>query len=213
MRTFGRSTVQPVRVFFRRMPNDVGTFLVPVTLPPVRQFCLLRDASGTAGAENESDVGFDTFALFTGVFGTALPSLMSVTVIGAWKFVPTTVIVAAADPGSADDGEPSWFRLAGEALVAVGWSVGNENGTEIGAAVHVRPGNVSSMAASVFPQTSAPPSSAWSDGTVTMIEVFELLVTWTGTSAPPTRTFATTGSAKLLPVITTFVDWVAFPTD
>ncbi len=114
-----------------------------------------------------------------------LPSLRSVTVIGAWKFVPMTVIVAGVDPGCAGEGEPSWFRLVGEALVAVGWSVWKENGTEIGEVVHMRPGNVSSMAASVFPQTSAPPRSAWRDGTVTMIEVFELLVTWSGTSALP----------------------------
>src|SRR5512140_2361282 len=98
------------------MPNDVGTNLRPVTGPPVEQFCWLRELFGTAGAANDRTVGFDTFALLTGVFGTGMPSLRSVTVIGAVKFDPRTVIVAGGKPGSPVAGEPSWFRPFGDAL-------------------------------------------------------------------------------------------------
>ncbi len=119
-------------------------------VPPEDAVLLLRELSGTAGAANAEHVGFDTFALLTGVFGTGLPSLRSVTVIGAWKFEPTTVIVAGR-PGRPGRACRPGSGSSGEALVAVGWSVWNENGTEIGEVVHVRPGNVSSMAASVFP--------------------------------------------------------------
>ena len=52
------------------------------------QFCWLSELFGTAGAANDSTVGFETFALLIGVPGTGMPSLRSVTVIGAWKFAP-----------------------------------------------------------------------------------------------------------------------------
>ena len=47
-----------------------------------------------------------------------------------------------------------------------------------------------------------------------MMDVFETLVTCSDVSGvPPTRKFASVGSGKLLPVITTVVGWVVLPTD
>ena len=53
---------------------------------------------------------------------------MSVTVAGARKFVPSTVIVAGVPV--AGKRLPSWLRLFGDALDAVGGSLWYENGTE-----------------------------------------------------------------------------------
>jgi len=165
------------------MPNDVGTYLIPETDPPEKQFCWLSEALRTAGAVNESDVGFETFALLTGVFWTGLPSLMRVTVIGEAKLVPVTVIVAPAPPGSAGGSEPSWFRFDGDAAVAVGGFALYVNGTESGTAVppftgeHARPGKVRSMKPEVVVQERLPPRIDWSGGSVTMMEVFETFVT------------------------------------
>jgi hypothetical protein len=140
---------------------------------------------------------------------------MSVTVIGAVKFVPVTVIVAGLPV--AGDAEPSWLRFAGEAFVAVGGFALYVNGTDSGTPrLHARPGNVRSMKPAVDVQVRLPPRSDWSGGSVTMMEVFDTFVTLSGaigTVDDARRKFATAGSAKLLPVITTVVDCVTLPTD
>src|SRR5512140_800223 len=82
--------------------------------------------------------------------------------------------------------------------------------------VHVRPGNVSSMLPETFPHVRAPGTMSVSFGIVTMIDVFETLVVWRVTNAAGpelVRKFASVGSGKLLPVITTVVAWVALPVD
>ena len=99
---------------------------------------------------------FATFALFTGVFGTGEPSLMSWTVIGSVKFAPWTVIVAE-DPSGPPKIDPSWLRFVGEADVALGGSPRNEKFAMSGDGTHVRPWNVNSSVPSRLPQTGAPP--------------------------------------------------------